>query len=110
MSKKLVIKAGGAVDATTNGASVSTQETPFAPGMNCLLNIDYHNVVGGSGVIKVQTSDDGTTWTDVLTTTAGIAKTRYVEEITLKRYIRAQPSVVFTSGAYDAYLTYGVGD
>jgi len=109
MAKKLAVKTGGAVDATTVGATVSTLETPFAPGMNCLVNIDYFTVVGASGVIVVQTSPDGTTWTTVLTTTAGIAKGRYVADITLDKYIRAQPSVVFTSGAYDCYLTEGVG-
>lgn len=109
MAKKLAIKTLGAVDATTAGASVSTQETPFITGVNALLNIVFNTVVGASGVIDVQTSPDGTNWTTVFQTTAGVAKTRYEVDITLDKYIRAQPSVVFTSGSYDAYLVEGIG-
>lgn len=102
MAKLLTLAAAVAATGTVAQTGVSTQATPFAPGMNAVLEINLTGVTG-TPTIKAQTSPDNTTWTDVASL-AVITRSGYCVEITLDKYIRMNQTAAGSAGTYDAYL------
>jgi hypothetical protein len=99
-----LITLGAAVSATAVAAQtgVATMATPLARGHNARCNINLTGVTG-TPTIKVQTSPDNSTWTDVATLSV-ITRTGYQTEITLDNYARLNVTVAGSAGTIDAYL------
>lgn len=101
MLKVLATKASGT--ATTAGASVTCGETPFGDGEDATLDIRFSADTAGAGVIKLQGSDDGTTWTDIYTSPATPFPGLCVN-VKCANFMRINPSTVFSAGTFSAYL------
>lgn len=91
---------GESVGATGAGSSVDMSTTPF---------MDRHSVAGCidvspnfDGTYSIQTSDDGSSWTTVMTVT-GANQPNKKAEIALKRYVRGNMTA-YTAGAASGYL------
>lgn len=102
MAKLIVL--GAAVDATAVAAQtgVLTNQTPFAPGFNAVVEISPTGLTG-SPVIVVQTSPDNTTWTTVATLNV-ITRFGFEAEITLDKYARLNVTTGGSAGKVDCYL------
>ena len=100
-----LITLGTAVSATAVAAQTAklTNATPFGVGFNALVTIAFTGVTG-TPVIKVQTSPDNSTWTDVLVT-SGLTRSQYVAEVTLDKYARLNVTTGGSAGTVDAYIT-----
>lgn len=99
-----LITLGTAVDATAVAAQtgVNTEDTPFAPGFNAIVELNLTGVTG-TPTIKVQTSPDNSTWTDVVTLSV-ITRFGYRAEITLDKYARLNVTAGGSAGTVDAYI------
>lgn len=99
-----LITLGTAVSATAVAAqtSVTTTATPFAPGHNAVVSVCLTGVTG-TPTIKVQTSDDNSTWTDAVTVSV-ITRNHVMSEVTLKSYARLNVTVAGSAGTIDAYI------
>lgn len=103
MAKLITLGAAVSAAAVAAQAGVETQDTPFAPGFNAVLNINLTGVTGAPTIL-VQTSPDNTTWTTVATL-AVITRSSYMTEVTLDKFARLNVTVAGTAGTIDAYLT-----
>jgi hypothetical protein len=96
--RKVLMAATAAVE---NGATIQTNVTPFLIGQTVIARIEP---TAFTGTIKLQTSEDGTTWSDHSTHafagTSDAAKTTVVK---LAQYIRGI-TTVFTAGVCDVAL------
>jgi hypothetical protein len=99
-----LITLGTAVSATSVAAqtAVSTTASPFAPGFNAVVHICSTGLTG-TPTIKVQTSEDGTTWTDAVTVSV-ITRNHVMAEVELKKYARLNVTVAGSAGTLDAYI------
>ena len=103
MSKlKTLAAIGTAADATAAQTAVTCDETPFAPGFNVLARVIFKGATGAP-VVKIQGSEDGTTWSD-LAATSGILADSFVFEVTCMKYMRANCTTAGGAGDYAAYL------
>lgn len=102
MSKTLTL--GSAVSATGAAAQtgVLTTTTPHPRGFNALAEIVFTGVTG-TPVVKIQTSPDNSTWTDVLTT-SGITRTVFSANVTLGKYARLNVTSVGSAGTVEGRL------
>ena len=86
--------------AAAAGSSVDLNGTPFVEGREAVLVVSTDALSGAT--LKVQSSEDGSTWTDELTVSSqGPATFR---RVTCKRYIRYNVTVAGTTGTANAYL------
>lgn len=76
-------------------------KTPFLPGRKVEAFIDVSSDASAAATIKIQGSDDNSTWVDLLTSTALAGKRAMV---TAYRYMRANETVAGTAGTYNAGL------
>ena len=99
-----ILSLGSAVSATAVAAqtAVSTTTTPNARGHSVIAEILFTGVTG-SPVVKIQTSPDNSTWTDVLTT-SGITRTKFTANVTLDKYARLNVTTGGSAGTVDANL------
>jgi len=95
---------GTGLDIKNTGAATAqdTIETPWAPGFNAVATVVLTGAAG-TPVVKVQTSDDGTNWTDALVT-SGVTRSVFKAEIVLKKKIRVNVTAVGSDGTADAYV------
>lgn len=75
-------------------ASVELGETPFQLGGNALLYLTAS--IGGSGVVTLEGSPDGTTWSTIRTLNAAQTASRWIELTDLPKYFRTRVSTVGT--------------
>lgn len=103
MSKlKTLAAIGTAADATAAQTAVDCDETPFAPGFNVIARVVFKGATG-TPVVKIQGSEDGTTWSD-LAATSGVLADVFPFEVTCYRYMRANCTTAGSAGDYAAYL------
>lgn len=88
---------GTDVAAVAAGTSVEMNVTPFMQKQSAVACILANALVG---TYKIQGSDDGTTWTDLLTVSDGGSK---MLEVKLYQYMRDNMTA-FTSGKGSSYL------
>lgn len=83
-----MIKTFAAVDMTATGALAALElgDTPFFTGANAKLFLP--DPIGGAGVIQLQGSPDGTTWTTFRSLIATDTASQWVELTDLPAYIR----------------------
>jgi hypothetical protein len=74
-------------------------KTPFLPGRKVEAFIERSPDATASGTIVIQGSDDDSTWTTVLTSSALAGKRAMVDAY---RYMRANMTVAGTAGTYNA--------
>ena len=87
------------LNAVAAGATVDLgSAAPAGRGFNAVACFTHASLAGGTFAAKVQTSPDGTTWTDVMTLTAGV-KPGKMQEITLERYARYNVTVGATAAS-----------
>lgn len=103
MAKLLTLATAVAATGTVAQTGVATTATPFAPGMNAVVQINTTGLTG-TPTILIQTSPDNSTWTTVATLNV-ITRSGFRAEITLDKYVRANQTVAGSAGTYDAYLT-----
>lgn len=91
-----------------SNASVAAQtgvdfgnKTPFLTGRQVEAFIDVSSDATAAATIKIQGSDDNSTWVDLLTSTALAGKRGMVQ---MYRYMRANQTVAGTAGTYNAGL------
>lgn len=102
MATKTLLDAVSAASAAA-GATQTLDVSPFLEGQNCRGVISLSPDAAGSVVVKIQSSPDGTTWTDVLTLT-GIGNPVLVGEVTCDKYMRGNVTGAGTAGKVSAYL------
>ena len=78
-------------------AAVELGQTPFQVGGNCFLY--FPTAIGGAGVVTLQGSPDGTTWSTIRTLNAAQTAARWVELTDLPAYIRTSVTTVGTGSA-----------
>ena len=102
MAKLITI--GAAISATSAVAQtgVATTASPFAPGFNAVVSLCLTGVTG-TPTIKVQTSPDNSTWTDVVTVSV-ITRNHVMTEVTLDKYARLNVTSVGSAGTIDCYI------
>ena len=92
---------GTALAAAAASTGVEMNVTPYIEGKEVVGSIDLN---GFHGTVKIQSSDDDSTYADVLTvTTAAPASFSKEATMTLKKYMRANVTA-FTAGACDVNL------
>ncbi len=102
--KTLVLGSGVSLAAAAAQAAVRPKTTPFLPGTNTTIILDTE---GGTGAFtaKVQGSDDGVAYTDLLTvTTQGPA---VLQDVTVQAWMRLNVTAAGTAGTVSAYLLGG---
>lgn len=102
MSKLLTLAAAVVATSAVAQTAVDTLETPFAPGFNAIAHLSFTGLTG-TPTVKIQTSDDGTTWTDALVVSV-LTRANVMAEITLKKMARLNVTAVGSAGTVDAYL------
>lgn len=102
MAKLITLGAAVSAAAAAAQAGVETQDTPFAPGFNAILNINLTGVTG-TPTIVVQTSPDNATWTTVATLNV-LTRSGFMAEVTLDKFARLNVTAAGTAGTIDAYL------
>lgn len=102
MALKTLLNAVSAASAAA-GTAQTMGDTPFLDGQNCRARIALSADAAGSVVVKIQGSDDNSTWTDLLTHTGvGIPSTE--AEITCKKYMRGNVTGAGSTGKASAFL------
>lgn len=102
----MIVKLGTDVDATAVAAqtAVAINASPFLPNRTAIATFSNMGVTG-SGVAKIQGSNDsGTTWTDLLTQ-SGVTNTIPRSEVTLYASMRLNITTGFSAGKLSAHLT-----
>lgn len=76
-------------------------KTPFLPNRKIRARVEISADATGAPTIKVQGSDDNSTWVD-LATFAGLASNEQM--VTAYRYMRANQTVAGGAGTYNAFI------
>lgn len=98
--KTLELGAGVSLTAAAAQAAVRSRVTPFLAGREVVATI---NMAGATGTptVLIQGSDDGTTWTTLLSSTVlGLKKST----IKTREYMRVNVTAAGTAGNVSAYL------
>lgn len=93
-----------ALNSAAAQTAVDLDATPLIAGREGVLIASTVWMAGGA-VMKVQTSDDGSSWTDVLTINA--QGPTVVKKVTLKNKARLNVTSAGTGGTGSAYLVGG---
>jgi hypothetical protein len=90
------------VDAATvaDGAALECRTSPFDEGKNAVMLV---HSAAFNGTVKLQSSDNGTTWADVETVTEAATDRGVAKSVTLKRYMRGSVTAR-TGGAVSMHL------
>lgn len=91
---------GEAKAAVAAGTAQQMTDTPFLPGREAIARITVSP--NFNGTYKIQGSDDGTTYSDLLTVTGANQPGKEVQ-VSLKKYMRDNMTA-FTAGSASAYL------
>lgn len=102
MATKTLLSAVSAAAAAA-GSTVTLGVSPFLDGQNARARIVLSADAAGSVVVKVQGSDDGTTWSDLLTHT-GVGTPSTEAEVTCKKYMRGNVTGAGSAGEVSVYL------
>jgi len=84
------------------GTTVELGVSPFLEGEQATLQITFSPDAAGAGVVKVQGSPDGTTWTDTFILT-GIAPGT-ANRVYCSKYMRLGVTTAGSAGTVSAYL------
>lgn len=83
-------------------ASVTNDTTPYIRNRAVVARVILNGNTG-TPTVKIQQSDDGSTWTDDIIVTSASAPV--VEaQLTLKKYTRANVTATGSAGTFSAYL------
>ena len=99
--KLMAIGEGVSLSATGAGAAVQPNATPFVQGREAVAVVDVRGVAG-SPIIRLQGSDDGTTWTDLVVHSGN--PPAKMTQITLPKYLRYNVTAAGTTGTANVYL------
>ncbi len=102
--KTLLLGAAVSLAAAAAQAAVQPTTTPFLPGESGTIILDCD---GGTGAftVKVQGSDDGVTYTDLLVvSTQGPVS---VQDVSMQAYMRLNVTAAGTAGIVSAYIVGG---
>jgi hypothetical protein len=89
---------------TTAGATVTAGNSPFLPGEEALASIRFSNAIAGvAGVVKIQSSPDGTTWTDAFVGVAGLQPDVFAT-VVCDKYMRSTVTTAYTAGTVSVGL------
>lgn len=94
-----MLKVLPAVDFTSEApqAAVELGETPFQVGGNALLY--FPEAIGSTGVVTLEGSPDGSTWSTIRTLNAAQTAARWVELTNLPMFIRTNVTTAGTGSA-----------
>lgn len=98
-----ILQLGKDVDATAVAAQAAVEptQTPFIAGREAIAVVSVDGVTGAPS-IKVQGSDDGVTWSDLVTVAAqGPA---VLAKVTVQAQMRLNVATAATAGKVSAYL------
>ncbi len=99
--KLYAIAEGLSLAATGAGAAVELNATPFVQGRGAVLMVDVRGV-SGSPTLRVQGSDDGTTWTDLVVHTGN--PPAKMAQVTIPKFLRYNVTAAGTAGTANVYL------
>lgn len=102
MSKLKILGEDVALTGDAAQTAVTCDETPFAPGFNGIVTVSLAGPTGTPTVL-IEGSDDGTTYTTLLTIT-DITQLLVKAEVTIYAYMRLNVTEVGTAGTVTAYL------
>lgn len=102
MAKLLQLGAGVSLTAAAAQTAVLSDDTPFSPGFNAVATISLTGATG-TPTVKIQGSDDNSTFTDLMTVSA-ITSNVVKAEVTIKKYMRLNVTAVGTAGTVSAWL------
>lgn len=102
MAKLFTLAAGAVLTSAVAQPAKLMLETPFSQGFNTIASI---NLTGATGTptVLIEGSDDGTTYSTLMTV-AAITESLVKAEVVLKKYMRARVSVVGTAGTVSAWI------
>ena len=92
---------GEGVALNAAGAGAAVRATPFVEGREAVAVVDVRGV-GGTPTIRLQGSDDGTTWTDLVVHTGN--PPAKMAQITIPKYLRYNVTAAGTAGTANVYL------
>lgn len=101
--KTLVLGENVSATAVANQSAVQPLATPFLAGRDVIAKL-VNNGVTGTPTVKIQGSDDNSTWVDLLTNTTLISKEGNIK---MRPYMRLAVTVVGSAGTVSAYLENG---
>jgi tryptophan synthase alpha subunit len=102
----MLLKQSAVLGSVVAGATISTQEMGFLPGMKVAAVIGSPaGAIVGSAI--VQTSEDGTTWGTATGASAVTTAGLNIQEITLKQFLRFNMTA-WTSGNLQATFLSGL--
>lgn len=97
---KVLALAEGVATTVAAQAAVRLRATPFLAGRDVVATITYHDTTGTPNG-RIQGSDDGTTWVNLLTSTVlGTKK----GTINMREYMRFNQTAAGTGGVVSAYI------
>lgn len=102
MATKTLLAAVSAASAAAGTAQL-LDVSPFLEGQNARGVIALSPDAAGSVVVKIQSSPDNTTWTDVLTLT-GVGNPTLEGEVTCDKYMRGNVTGAGSAGKVSVYL------
>lgn len=102
MSNLITLVEGHDLTGATAGDTIDCDTTPGAAGFNAVAVLVLTGATG-TPVCKIQTSPDGTTWTDAVVT-SGLLRSTYMAQITLDQKVRFNCTAVGSAGDADAYI------
>ena len=102
MATKTLLNAVSAAAAAA-GTALLLDVSPFLDGENCRGRIVLSADAAGSVVVKIQGSDDNSTWTDLLTHT-GVGTPSTEADIICKKYMRGNVTGAGSAGKASVYL------
>ncbi len=94
---------GEGLNSVAAETAVEMTTSPFLPHRSAVAKLNVSS--NFNGTVKIQGSDDGTTYTDLLTVT-GTTQPNKEAQVTLKKYMRANVTA-YTAGSANAYLNAG---
>lgn len=89
-------------DALSAGSPIQLGQSPFLEGERCVLHISFSPDAAGSGVVKVQGSDDGSVWVDKFNITNVAPSTS--DTVRCHKYMRLGVTTAGSAGTVSAYL------
>lgn len=101
--KTLALAEGVSATAAAAQAAVRSRVTPFLAGRDVVATIAFSDATG-TPTGKIQGSDDGTTWVDLMTSTVLGTKKATVKA---REYMRFNVTAAGTAGVASAYIEAG---
>lgn len=102
MARLITLGEGVSLTSAAAQAAQATDDTPFARGFDAICTIVLTGATG-TPTVKIQTSPDGSTWSDAVTLSS-IANSSVKREIALDKYARLNVTAAGSAGVVSAYL------